>query len=714
MDFNANQTLRVMEEGQLLLPEDGYKDGRYQLKEFAGEGGMGQVWRAKDLKMGADVALKFIPDRLRSDIEVVEQLKSEAIKGRRLTHQHIVAVYDFEQSKDHAALAMEFADGSPLSVLKAQAPEHCFNVPEIEGWIQQIGEALIFAHSQQRPIIHRDLKPANILTTSTGQAKIADFGIARTLTDSFARLTNTSLGGGSLGYSSPQQLGGKPPKVTDDVYSFGALIYDLLTGNPPFYTGDIPYQTRNEEPDAMGQRRFDLGVESKQSIPEKWEEVVARCLAKDAVARPQSIAEVLYEVGLGEEPRNLNGRTVTPQSQVLSLTQSSASFEGSKKDISQNKFWVSLVVVALFLFTGIGFFIWKSAGSESSKRGNAIVTVPIEEQVPKVVEEEKSKSNIVTSSSNEDLSKERILQLLRDAQTAQRKGNYQQFKDVRAKIMAMNPGADTLAKIKILDDYVQDAWKSAVAWVTLLADPPEAVIYLDGKKVLSGDAIELQGIGTHHLELVAAGYHRKLVEVDVKSNGETISVGEVSLQPTKALLEKWKQLKEDAEKPVKPVPVDPPVIPLRSANTGLSGTAETTLPDAPVVPVIDEVTKMEVTDFMRKYASILSSNNIFEHEQLYASKVKYQYLEEDRGVGYYSRSLVMKEVEKNFKKYPYRNYSDVSYKGDVFSPLAAEVSVSYTYNYGRGISGSVVDTLNLKKSLGQWQIERYRQRVRKR
>jgi parallel beta-helix repeat protein len=147
-------------------------------------------------------------------------------------------------------------------------------------------------------MVHRDLKPANCMLDKDGQVKLADFGIACRISESFSRLSRgaASAGAGTLVYMSPQQLMGFPPKVTDDVYSLGATIYELLTGKPPFHSGSIERQIESMVPPAMTERRKELEVESVAPIPEAWEKVVAACLEKEPDKRPQTVGELLQKM----------------------------------------------------------------------------------------------------------------------------------------------------------------------------------------------------------------------------------------------------------------------------------------------------------------------------------------------------------------------------------------------------------------------------------
>jgi hypothetical protein len=147
--------------------------------------------------------------------------------------------------------------------------------------------------------VHRYLKPLNLLVNSAGDLKVDDYGIARSLRESAtARSSNARSSGVSLAYAGPQQLLGEPAAVTDDIYTLGTTLFELLTGKPPFHEGDLFSQVCNVVPPKMAFRRKELGIAGRGTIPAAWEETVAACLAKNAADRPQSAAEVAARLGI--------------------------------------------------------------------------------------------------------------------------------------------------------------------------------------------------------------------------------------------------------------------------------------------------------------------------------------------------------------------------------------------------------------------------------
>ncbi len=271
--------------------------GRYVLVGEVGRGGMGVVWRARDEELEREIALKFLPEVVAGDAEALRDLKRETKRCLELTHPHIVRVYDFVAEAPTAAIAMELINGESLGRRKARAADGCLPVGELAPLVVQLCEALDYAHWHAK-VVHRDLKPANLLVTKEGQLKVSDFGIARSLSDTHTRLTgrvgNTS---GTLAFMSPQQMLGGDPAASDDIYALGATLYDLLSGKPPFHSGDLPSQIRDVLPKPLNERRAAAGL---PPVPKVWEDTVGACLSKDPKQRPRSAGEVARRLGLAE------------------------------------------------------------------------------------------------------------------------------------------------------------------------------------------------------------------------------------------------------------------------------------------------------------------------------------------------------------------------------------------------------------------------------
>lgn len=283
-NLNSDTTLHGYVAGQKVFE-------RFVLKELLGRGGMGVVWLARDQILQRDVALKFLPEGLAADPEAIVDLKRETKRALELTHPRIVRIFDFVEEDRRAAISMEYVPGKSLTLLKLDQPERCFEVAAIETWVAQLCDAVAYAHGEAR-IVHRDLKPANLMLDEQSNLKIADFGISATLTDTTTRISKTAGTSGTPVYMSPQQMLGKRPAATDDIYALGATVYELLTGKPPFHSGNIELQVMQVAAASLVERRLELEV-GGETIPDSWENTIAACLAKEAADRPQSAHEVM-------------------------------------------------------------------------------------------------------------------------------------------------------------------------------------------------------------------------------------------------------------------------------------------------------------------------------------------------------------------------------------------------------------------------------------
>lgn len=283
-ELDLGQTIRGFRAGQKVFR-------RYTLVRILGRGGMGVVWLARDEELERDVALKFLPDLVVHDLAVLDELKRETRRSLQLTHHNIVRIHDFVQDAESACISMEYIDGPTLSALRVEQPERVFEPAALLPWVEEICGALEYAHRHAK-IVHRDIKPANLMLNSKGELKVADFGIARSLSDSVSMLTMARGSSGTLAYMSPQQLDGERASNLDDIYSLGATLYELLTSKPPFYSGGIERLIREKTPPSIAARREDLAINSSQPIPEQWEQTVAACLAKDPASRPKSALEL--------------------------------------------------------------------------------------------------------------------------------------------------------------------------------------------------------------------------------------------------------------------------------------------------------------------------------------------------------------------------------------------------------------------------------------
>ncbi|WP_182546814.1 Stk1 family PASTA domain-containing Ser/Thr kinase [Halosaccharopolyspora lacisalsi] len=274
---------------------------RYEIGDTLGYGGMSEVHHGRDIRLGRDVAVKVLRADLARDPTFQLRFRREAQNAAALNHPAIVAVYDTGETESENGplpyIVMEYVEGQTLrDIVKTEGPLAPRRAMEV---MADSTAALDFSH--RHGIVHRDVKPANIMITESGAVKVMDFGIARAVADGQAAVTQTAAVIGTAQYLSPEQARGETVDARSDVYSSGCVLFELLTGEPPF-TGDSPvavaYQHVREEPRKPS--------DDNEQVPAALDAVVLKALSKNSDNRYQSAAEMrsdLVRVLSGQRPK---------------------------------------------------------------------------------------------------------------------------------------------------------------------------------------------------------------------------------------------------------------------------------------------------------------------------------------------------------------------------------------------------------------------------
>jgi TolB-like protein/Tfp pilus assembly protein PilF len=312
----------------------------YKVTAKLGAGGMGEVYRATDTKLGRDVALKVLPAEMARDPQRLARFQREARAVAALNHPHIVTIYSVEEANGVHFLTMELVDGEPLSRC---IPEGGLPLAQIAEIAVALADALAAAHD--RGIIHRDLKPANVMVTPSGRVKVLDFGLAketRATSDTDATLssagrTEAGIVMGTPAYMSPEQVTGRVLDHRTDIFSLGIILYEMATGRRPFTgasSAELTSSILRDTPSAVTETRCDL--------PGDMTRIIRRCLEKDPRHRIQTALDI------GNEFRDL-ARLVSPAAVAPAPMSRSATAPDSVAARAEEGFWVAALP---FKYTG--------------------------------------------------------------------------------------------------------------------------------------------------------------------------------------------------------------------------------------------------------------------------------------------------------------------------------------------------------------------------
>ena len=316
----------------------------YRITEKLGEGGMGVVYKAEDTKLDRTVALKFLAPELTREPSAKTRFIHEAKAAAALSHSNICTIYEVDEFEGQSFIAMECCEGETLKERIARGP---LKLEEAVGIAQQVAQGLAKAHEQD--IVHRDIKPANILLTAEGDAKIADFGLAKL--GEQTRLTKAGTTVGTVAYMSPEQARGEAVDHRADIWAFGVVVYEMLTGQLPFkgdYEQVVIYSILNNDPEPIDNLRT--------GIPAEIQEIVQKSLLKDVEKRNQSAGEI---IGIMEALKREfdSGQLITPRQKI-------------KLRKRRKKYISGIIATFVIVVASVGLYYWQSS---KAKRTEALL-----------------------------------------------------------------------------------------------------------------------------------------------------------------------------------------------------------------------------------------------------------------------------------------------------------------------------------------------------
>jgi serine/threonine-protein kinase len=380
----------MSQQGQVIF------NGRYELHHRLGRGGMAEVYLARDQLLDRPVAVKVLFPALATDAGFVERFRREAQSAANLQHPNIVSVFDWGEANGTYFIVMEYVEGHTLAeTIRAEGRLHPDRAAEITS---EIAGALGFAH--RNGVVHRDVKPGNVLITTDGSVKVADFGIARALSDtSDQNLTKTGSVMGTATYFSPEQARGAAVDPRSDLYSLGCVLYELTTGHPPF-AGEsamaIAYKHVQENP--VMPRQID------PALPETLEAITLKCLAKNPDNRYPSAKDLRADLR-----RYLDGARILAEPVLAPPVDAGATglmaptaygtamgdqagwddgydeyddYYDDEDEPKRSKWFLAALVVLLLILAGLLFFLATSVG-----KGGGTTQVDVPDVVGRTAEE---------------------------------------------------------------------------------------------------------------------------------------------------------------------------------------------------------------------------------------------------------------------------------------------------------------------------------------
>ncbi|MBE7495307.1 MAG: protein kinase [Verrucomicrobiaceae bacterium] len=360
-DLDAGATILTFTPGARLFD-------RYVLQRLLGSGRKGDVWLARDDKLGMEVAIKLL-----KNYPHFQELRAQIGRLMDLTHQSILRVFDFVGDEKLAGFVMEYFESKPLSALLAEKSGRPFETTEIQRWARDLYAALEFANSKGG-LVHKDLRLANLLISPQGQLKVAEFGLAPSRVFGGEEKAPTDTEFVSLPGLSPQVIAGETPVHQDDLYAAAACMYELLTSKPVFPGGNIVLQIQKKVPPKIAERRAELGIKG-DAVPKAWEQWIAQSLEKEREKRPVSASVIVEQLQSGTSTHTKHGTA----RQTLAGTVGQAL--GGLRDSDHS--WIGHILKAaavLGLLAGAFWYFWMVPAEEKlAERRQIVATLDAED-----------------------------------------------------------------------------------------------------------------------------------------------------------------------------------------------------------------------------------------------------------------------------------------------------------------------------------------------
>jgi tetratricopeptide (TPR) repeat protein/TolB-like protein len=276
---------------------------RYRIEALLGQGGMGRVYKALDKDLDRLVAIKVVRQGVMAEGDALKRFKQELLLASKISHKNILRIHDMGEVGSVKFISMAFVEGPDLHHILMENPK--LPLERVLNYARQLAEALAAAHAEG--VVHRDLKPQNILVNKDDQIFVSDFGLAKSFNEGAIGMTRTGAFMGTPRYMSPEQVEGKPADQRSDIYAYGLILYEMVTGDVPF-TGEstlkVMYQRIQEKPKSP--------KIANPELPNWVVRIIMRCLEKDAVARYQSAYEILADLA-GAAKSSSGSRTLQIQ-----------------------------------------------------------------------------------------------------------------------------------------------------------------------------------------------------------------------------------------------------------------------------------------------------------------------------------------------------------------------------------------------------------------